>query len=439
MQAVETSDPRQWRVLLGCFGMMMCVGTAYSWSLFSRPLMAFFGWTSVQVALTFALMVFGVGVGAFAGGFLHDRFGARPVALTGASLWGLGYLLAGLGTAHFGLLWLYATYGIIGGVGGGMAYLVPGAVVTKWFPRRRGLANGVTLFGFGAGSLVYNAIVVAMPRFSRAADAANRVILARNGAARTGTPFIVSPRAVVGDVHAVMAVLAWSGVALTVIGVISALGIEPPPSKAAAAGSERERSYAPHDMLRTRAFYAIWGMVFVDCFAGLALLGNAVPIYSELTGATASVATVVYGWLSIFNGIGRLVWASLSDALGRTRSFAVAFVLEAAGIAVLAYAHAPLAVGCAFAVMLLCYGGVLAIAPAIMADFYGTRFMGEDYGYVISAVSVAGLSGPVLFSVLEEMTGSLTRAVAPMAILVALAALLPLLARKPSSTLVSQT
>ncbi|MDQ2908426.1 MAG: MFS transporter [Candidatus Eremiobacteraeota bacterium] len=128
------------------------MGTAYSWSLFSRPLLAFFGWTSLQVASVFAVMVFGVGVGAFAGGFLHDRFGPRPVAVTAALIWGLGYLLAGLGTAHFGLACLYLTYGIIGGLGGGMAYLVPGAVVSKWFPRHRGLANGVTLFGFGAGS-----------------------------------------------------------------------------------------------------------------------------------------------------------------------------------------------------------------------------------------------------------------------------------------------
>ncbi len=114
-------------------------------------------------------------------------------------------------------------------------------------------------------------------------------------------------------------------------------------------------------------------------------------------------------------------------------------MLEAAGIATLAYAHQPIAAGCAFAVVLLCFGGVLAIAPAIMADFYGTRFMGEDYGYIISAVSVAGLTGPVLFSLLEDITGSLTGAIGPVAMLVAFAALLPLLARKPSPTLAPMT
>ncbi len=257
--------------------------------------------------LDFAIMVFGIGIGAFGGGFLHDRFGPRPVALTGALMWGLGYLLAGLGTAHFGLLWLYLTYGIVGGIGGGMAYLVPGAVVTKWFPRHRGLANGVTLFGFGAGSLVYNAIVAAIPQFARAADVATPVIMARHDAARAGTSLILSPHAHAADIHAVMAILFWSGVVMIAIGGLSALGIEAPRTVATAIQPDGERDYSPRKMLRTRAFYAIWAIVFIDCFAGLALLANAVPIYSELTGVGALKATVIYGWLSIFNGIGRLL------------------------------------------------------------------------------------------------------------------------------------
>src|SRR5665213_2170777 len=106
-------------------------------------------------------------------------------------------------------------------------------------------------------------------------------------------------------------------------------------------------------MLRTPTFYVIWTIVFVDCFAGLALLGNAIPIYSELTGATAAVAALAYGWLSIFNGIGRLLWAWISDAIGRIGALIAAFVLEGVAFAALTMAHSPLMVTSAFAIALL--------------------------------------------------------------------------------------
>ena len=96
-------DNRRWIVLLSATGLMMCIGTAYSCSLFTRPLMAFFGWSSVQIRLAFAIMVFGIGIGALVGGVMHDRFGARPVGIAGAAMWGLGSSLAGLGLAKFGL------------------------------------------------------------------------------------------------------------------------------------------------------------------------------------------------------------------------------------------------------------------------------------------------------------------------------------------------
>jgi len=126
-----------------------------------------------------------------------------------------------------------------------MAYLVPGAVVTKWFPRHRGLANGVTLFGFGAGSLVYNAIVAAIPQFARAADVATPVIMARHDAARAGTSLILSPHAHAADIHAVMAILFWSGVVMIAIGGLSALGIEAPRTVATAIQPDAERDYSP--------------------------------------------------------------------------------------------------------------------------------------------------------------------------------------------------
>lgn len=428
---VRPAGSLRWRSLAGAAGMMLCIGTAYSWSLFTRPLMVPFDWSSVQVSASFALMIFGIGIGAFTGGLLLDRFDARAVGVAGAALWGLGNILAGIGTEHFGLLWLYATYGLIGGFGGGMAYVIPGANASRWFPRHRGLVNGLVLLAFGMGSVIYNDVVAALPQFAAVLDAASRAVVARNASLRAGNSALLSAYQYVADKAVVMDVFAWSGIVFTVVGVSSAFALATPAADEAAPSAGDVRDYRYRDMLRTRAFYVIWGFVFVDCFAGLALLGNAVSIYAELTGAGATTATFVYGWLSIFNGLGRLLWAWISDSRGRVPSLVCAFVLEAAAILRLSFAHVPLVVGVAFAVLLLCFGGVLAIAPAMIADYFGTRYLGENYGCVITAVSLSGLTGPILFGVLEDVTGSLTGAIVPVAAVVAVAALLPLAARRP--------
>ena len=229
----------------------------------------------------------------------------------------------------------------------------------------------------------------------------------------------------------VMDIFTWSGVVFIIIGVGSALALSTPPVDKAAPKATDVHEYRWREAVRTRAFYVIWFIVFVDGFAGLALLGNAVPIYAELTGAGAALATLTYGWLSICNGLGRFLWAWISDSIGRIPALVGAFALEAVAILALSFLHAPLAVGCAFALLLLCFGGVLAIAPALTADYYGTRYLGEDYGCIITSVCISGLAGPVLFGLLEDVTGSLTHAILPMAILVGLSAFLPLAARRP--------
>src|SRR5207244_12813417 len=106
------------------------------------------------------------------GGRWQDEVGPRRVALTGVLLWSLGNCLAGLGTAHFGAGWLYLTYGLVGGFGVGMGYVTPVAVVTKWFPERRGLAGGIVVMGFGLGAVIYNFVVKSVPSFAAAAQAA---------------------------------------------------------------------------------------------------------------------------------------------------------------------------------------------------------------------------------------------------------------------------
>ena len=129
----------------------IALGAVYAWSVFRAPLAKQFGWSISEITLTFTISIFVLGFAAFFGGLWLNRKGPRIVALTGGALYGLGVFLASF--SH-NLWWLYLSYGLIGGIGLGLGYIVPVAVLVKWFPDRRGLITGIAVGGFGAGALI---------------------------------------------------------------------------------------------------------------------------------------------------------------------------------------------------------------------------------------------------------------------------------------------
>ncbi|MGC1381423.1 MAG: OFA family MFS transporter [Candidatus Baltobacteraceae bacterium] len=440
MTARVVAPRERWVVLAAAFVVMAVAGTIFSWSLFTRPLVALFGWSSVQVALVFSLVIVFFAVGAIVGGFAHDRFGPRGVALAGAALWGIGSILAGLGLERLGLWWLYLTYGALGGIGCGMVYVVPGATITKWFPEERGLANGVILAGYGLGSLAFNLIVGSLGEFRRVADASNAIVETRNAATTGGHAFALAPSAAHADIAVIAGVFLWSGIVFLIVGGLATLFIHAPPPTfsiaKAAAKLALERDVKPGEMVRTRAFYLMWLVIFINATCGLALFSNAVPIYAKVAGLTAAAATVVFGGLSAANGIGRFLWAWLSDFIGRKASLSICFALQ--GVALLWIARGPgTGIAVAFTVMLLCFGGIFGIAPAVMADLFGTRFLGEDYSFIITAAAVAGVLGPLSAAWFEDQTGSVTAWLLPAAVVTLLAAIVPLLIGKTGRPLPS--
>src|SRR5580692_5206974 len=158
--------PDRWVIAIGGSVVMLLIGTVYSWAIFAQPLVVGFGWDLTTTTWAYAIANFSLAtVGVVVGGFWLDRKGPRPVAMTGVALWGAGNVLAGLGTPLFGAPWLYMTYGLIGGMGAGMAYITPLAVVSKWFPERRGLAGGLVVGSFGLGAFVYNEALSRLPSF----------------------------------------------------------------------------------------------------------------------------------------------------------------------------------------------------------------------------------------------------------------------------------
>lgn len=429
---------RRWLVAAAGLLLMTVLGSIYSWSLFTQPLIASFGWSNTAVTGAFALAIFFLGLGAFAGGRWQDRFGPRRVALAGAAMWGAGNILAGLGTSDLGAWWLYLTYGAVGGFGIGMAYVTPVAVVTKWFPHRRGLGSGLVVMGFGLGAVVYNLAVKSVPSFAAAAAAAASYASARADAVANHAPFDVAAH-VLSPVHmqAVMQVFVCSGICFALIGCACAWFLDNPEHAGATGGaiapssSERGHAYTTRAMVRTPQFYALWSILFLNVTAGILIIGNALPIMQEITGSPPKVVAAVFGAIAVFNAAGRLFWGAVSDRIGCKGAYALVFLLQAGVFLILGGLHSLALAAVAYAIILFCYGGGFGIMPSFAADYFGTRYLGANYGALLTAWGVAGLAGPLLAAYVKDMTGSFGAALPIVAGMLLLAAAVPLATRKP--------
>ena len=422
----------RWVVALAGMLLMMSLGAIYSWSLYTQPLIYSFGWSMMTTTWAFSLAIFFLGLGALAGGRLQDRVGPRKVALAGIALWGMGKILAGLGTPTFGAGWLYLTYGAMGGFGVGMGYVTPVAVVTKWFPDRRGLGSGIVVTGFGLGAVVYNFVVKSVPSFSTAAAAAAECAKATQSggfAARMLPP---------EQMHAVLDMLTLSGIAFLLVGGLGAWFLvnppatSPPTGRAHPTSGQGSRSYTTREMLATRQFYLLWLMLFINVTAGILVISNALPILQELTGASPKVAAAAYGGVALFNALGRVFWGAFSDQIGRRFAYSLIFMLQAGVFFVMGGAHTLFWAVTAYAVILICYGGGFGTMPSFNADYFGTKHMGANYGAILTAWGAAGVVGPLFVAEVKDLSGAFSGALPAVATMLALATLLPLVTRTPA-------
>jgi OFA family oxalate/formate antiporter-like MFS transporter len=295
---LQTSN--RWGIAVAGVFMQVALGAVYAWSVFRAPLVKQFGWSISQVTLTFTLAIFALGFAAFFAGLWINRSGPRIVAVTGGALYGLGVFLASF-SAHR-LWWLYLTYGLIGGIGLGFAYIVPVAVLVKWFPDKRGLLTGIAVGGFGAGALV-------------TAPVATRLIQS------------------VG----VLSTFAYLGIAYLIVTVITGLFMQNPPPGWKPAGwappitdakVRSGRDYTLGEALRTWQWWALWLLLFLNTSAGISLISQEAPMFQELARVTVFTAATMVGVASIGNAFGRVFWAFLSDLVTRRMTFLIMFLLQ---------------------------------------------------------------------------------------------------------------
>jgi OFA family oxalate/formate antiporter-like MFS transporter len=399
------SDKNRSGIAVAAFLLQMALGAVYAWSVFRAPLVKQFHWSIEEVTFTFTISIFVLGVSAFFGGLWLNKKGPRVVALTGGFLYSLGVFLASFSANK--LWWLYLSYGVIGGIGVGFSYIVPVAVLVKWFPDRRGLITGIGVGGFGAGALV-------------TAPVATRLIQS------------------VG----VLQTFAYLGVALLVITMSTGFLMHNPPDGWKPAGWVPSKSqtaqrvaadYSLGGALKTWQWWALWTLLFLNTSAGISIISQESPMFQEIAKVNAVVAAGMIGIASIGNAFGRVFWAWVSDGITRRWTFVVMFLLQVGLFWVLPGITSVTAVSILALLILMCYGGGFGTMPAFAADYFGSKNVGPIYGLMLTAWGSASAFGPLLIAHMRESSGSYTSGLHVVAGIMAVSIILPILVSPPKS------
>ncbi len=396
---------KRWGVAAAGFLLQMALGAVYAWSVFRVPLAKQFHWTIAQVTLTFTICIFVLGVSAFLGGLWLNRSGPRIVALSGGGLYGLGVWLASFSADK--LWWLYLSYGVVGGIGLGLAYIVPVAVLVKWFPDRRGLMTGIAVGGFGAGALV-------------TAPVATQLIQ------RVG----------------VLQTFGYLGIVYLAVSMATGAFMQNPPAgwkpegwspSAAQAAQRSANEYTLAGALKTWQWWVLWLLLFLNVTAGISLISQESPIFQEVARVGAVAAAGMVGIVSIGNAVGRIFWATVSDIITRRWTFTLMFLLQVGFFWYLTgITSASLLTVIAF-LILSCYGGGFGTMPAFAADYSGSKNVGPIYGLMLTAWGTASAFGPLLIAHMRQSSGSYTTGLHVIAGIMLVSALIPPFIRPPKA------
>jgi MFS family permease len=438
---IASAGFNRWMVPPAALAIHLCIGMAYGFSVFWKPLENALldadgkalplcaagattfsekaagtlraltatdcNWSQFDLGWMYTFFFVLLGLSAAVWGGWLERAGPRKAGVVSALCWCGGLLISALGVYWHQLWMLWLGSGVIGGIGLGLGYISPVSTLIKWFPDRRGMATGMAIMGFGGGAMIGSPLAtLLMDQFKTPTD---------NGVATT---FLV-----LAAIYFVFMMIGAFNYRLPPSGW-KPEGWTPPAATNAMISSKHVHLKNAH---KTPQFWLLWIVLCMNVSAGIGIIGAASPMLQEtFGGALAGNAAVGYldmkkdaalaataaavgagfvGLISLFNIFGRIVWASSSDNLGRKVTYFIFFTLGAA-LYVLAsfgadWKSLAIFVGC-FCVIASMYGGGFATIPAYLADMFGTQFVGAIHGRLLTAWSTAGILGPVIVNYLHD-------------------------------------
>ncbi len=453
----------RWLIVPAALGIHLCIGSVYAWSIFNPALIKQVGvvlsaaddWTLKDVVWIFTVSIVVLGLAAAIAGRWLEQVGPRMVGVVSACCWGGGFIIGGIGIVTHQLWLLYLGYGVLGGCGLGLGYVSPVSTLIRWFPDRRGMATGMAIMGFGGGAMIgaplkeffirhyyrapdYLGAVTDLELVTRAGrrfaevggELREVVVIGANEVAQMVVPGAQGVYLVGTGSVGIAQTFFTMGIIYFVIMMVAAFsyrvpapGWQPagwtPPDEAHAEKKMMTRNHVDIDQaLKTRQFYQLWIVLCFNVTAGIGVLGVAKTMMSEIFGTTlpqvvdgAFAATYVV-MISVFNMVGRFIWASTSDYIGRRNTYWIFFALGILLYCSIPYTAQQVSVNpavvwlvyfyAATMIIFTMYGGGFATIPAYLADIFGTRYVGGIHGRLLTAWSTAGVLGPLAITSLRE-------------------------------------
>lgn len=372
--------------------LMIVLGTVYAWSFFQKPIVETYGWSNSGVAWAFSVNILCLGLAAAWGGINMPKYGPTRLAVIGAIMYSVGFMLGALAFKLQSLPLLIIGFGIVGGAGIGLGYVTPVVSASKWFPDKQGFVTGMVVMGFGLGALIMSKVIA---------------------------PVVMN--LVDGNL---ISTFLFIGIILLILGFCAAIFIKQPPAgylpegynpPAPAGGTS---AAAPVDVtakqgILTSKFVFMWLLLFINVTAGIMFISFQSPLMQDLwskfkpevagdAAALAAIGGTLIAISSLFNGIGRFFWGGLSDKIGRVQAFRIILGTQIIVFLILLVVKNPYLFAVLVCYVLLCYGGGFGTMPSFVKDVFTAKLMPVVYGVILTAWSLGGVVGPQIVAMMKD-------------------------------------
>lgn len=366
----------RWFIAIAAILTHLFLGTVYAWSFFQKPISETYQWSQGETAWAFSISNLMMGItSAWCGAKLH-QYKLKNLASLGAILYALGYVVSYFALKLELLPLLYIGFGVIGGIGLGMAYVTPVVAVSSWFPDRQGLATGMVVTGFGLGALIMSKVLAPFFLNLFEGNLAN-AFLAIGVMLFIILPFATYQLKIKENITLKANEISFSSISKTII---------------------------------QKEYIAIWIFFMFSIIAGMIFIAFQSPLLQDTLrnqGVTDEVelaqkgATLI-GISSLCNGFGRFLWGGVSDKIGRIQTFRIIFLLEIIIFTILIFTQNPVIFFIGVCLVLLCYGGSLGVVPSLIKEQYNPNLMAALYGIIMISWGIGGFIGPQIIAYTKD-------------------------------------
>ncbi len=376
------TDKKRWVILVAACLINLCLGSIYAWSVFASSMAEYFSGklgldiTTGDLAIVYTIANAVGPITMISGGWFNDRLGPKKVIALGGIMFGGGMILSGFATS---VSFLIVSYGLIAGLGLGMAYGSTISTSVKYFPDKRGLIGGITTAVYGLSSVILPPVVTIIVNQSDATIAFR----------------------IIGAVFLVIILVCTIFLEQCPEGYLPS-GYTPPKHQAGKADMDWKQ------MMKTPIFYIMLLLLTSGAFSGMMVISQASAVAQDMIGMTAMAASAAVSVLALFNALGRILAGYISDKIGRINTLMAACILSIVGMLCLFISGtgstATFYLG--ISVVGISFGSFMGVYPGFTVDQFGAKHNSVNYGIMFIGFALAGYFGPQIMRNVYSKSGA---------------------------------